>query len=396
MSLFRNLFARPDQTATAASTDAADPATDYVDGRPDEDDLVVVETDLRQLGHRMARFAGRRSSIEEELDSVQLLADEAAAAQGAAPFEPDHSFADRLAQDEYERDLLERQPLVQQVEHARADLRERRAELAALAPEPEPPRLNWLFPVLAAAAISVTLALTLHDLVFARMFSASGGSSKALVFSLLCGALLGAIPAGHAFYSASYPDSKRWLAEAVGRILVVTLFATSLLVLRLGVAESEAGKMLAWGFAILEFSLGGFLELFALGLRRRWQQFRADNTDWCAADQAVAMAELHVAERRSDLARHEARLAQHLERVRRREHLVRAAPARRAAARAAAHEGYFRGLAENNGHLNGFASEPPTRASVQARTRQVRIDNVPSNGAGRPINERVDPDPYPT
>jgi hypothetical protein len=126
--------------------------------------------------------------VDDEMRAAtRELAEGAAERLGAAPYRPDENAYDAKEEAADAREAERECQIEQSLSYARAAVRERRQELAALGPEPVPPETPWAIGLLGALGMALSVTFTFHDLFFVRLL---GAGVRALVVSFVCGAVL--------------------------------------------------------------------------------------------------------------------------------------------------------------------------------------------------------------
>lgn len=335
----------------------------YIDGQWCELGLAEVERDLFAEGKELARRSGAREPQPGALEALQSLADKAAARLSAAPYQPGSNIADENAEARYRTLRAIGEELQQQVAYARAAWRDRASELAALGDRPVVPPFPLLVAIAGVLAIGLTIAPTLHDLIFVTLLAPGG---QAFGAALGAGALIGALLVWGMLSGTDSPTAGK--GDRVVWTVLGIAFGVALYLMRSAHAAGWAEQLFSIGLAILE---AVFVLLVERVAARRAEQILAVQEalhTHTAARAQLAQAREYLDDRLHDVARNEELQRVHEAAVRQREHLVRAAPKLQEAARAAVRAGYEAGLAANRGVVNDGAFLPPTASAVIART----------------------------
>lgn len=343
----------------------------HVFGRPNGDPI-TLETGLFDQGFRQAQDRGIDQASPEDEEILSAFAEAAAECNSAASYDPTGNPADRLMEEARERNLAELAALEQQAAHARADLRDRERELAACGRHPVEPAAPLMVALFGVLGISVTMTLTLHDIIFAKLFQAT---HQALLAAGLCGAVLSGLVVWGMLDGARYETSR---ATHCVLIAICLLFGAALLALRLGGAGSDLGKWIACGFAALELAALLMVEVHAQRLGRAWRRWDKEQTVFAVAEERVNKERTYLDGRLADRDGCRARLREHDEAVAERESLVKGAARVRESARRAILMGYRHGIAANQGHLHGRAARRPTKEEVLEQLSEgIPLENHP-------------------
>ena len=354
-----------------------DNAKPHIFGRPTGDPITFYGS-FYDYGHKYALDQGadeRQAEVEERLRS---FAGQSALCLAASPYDPEGNPADRLSEERHERDLADLRDREQEVAHARAELRDRERDLAGKE-ERERPEAPSLIALLAVLAIAVTMTLTFHDLVFAKLFAAT---IQAVLAAAVCGIFISGLVAWGTLAAAKHESSILIHCLSVG---ICLLFSLALLFLRMGGAHGERDHWIAYGFAGIELASLLVVEVFAYGLRREWKRFRETHRDRSLALQHVETARGFLEDRVADRDACRKRLLDHDEAVAERESSVKSASLVASAAEEAIVLGYRHGLAANQGHLFGNITLRPTREEVLERLRATTgIEDAPLREKSQP------------
>lgn len=181
------------------------------------------------------------------------------------------------------------------VTHARAALRDRRQELAALGEEPVGPAAPVLAAIFSTGAIALSFTLPLHDIVFARVLALP---EQALLAAFAAACLISGVTTTTALGGAGLVLRERAPRLGAGALAAV-LLAAALLLLRLAGTNEVAQWMLAAGFSVLELACVLLLETYAHRLAEANLEHRHDREVWLAAQAQIEIArdEVAIAER---------------------------------------------------------------------------------------------------
>lgn len=179
--------------------------------------------------------------------------------------------------------------------HARAALRDRRQELAALGEEPVGPATPVLAAVFSTGAIALSFTLPLHDIVFARVLPLP---EQALFAAFAAACLVSGATTTTALGGAGLVLREKAPRLGAGA-LAALLLAAALLLLRLAGTTEVAQWMLAAGFSVLELACVLLVETYAHRLAEANLQHRHDREVWLAAQAQIDVArdEVAIAER---------------------------------------------------------------------------------------------------
>ena len=241
----------------------------------------------------------KRERTPETAPAVPATLVEPRRRRAPGPFAPERNAGDRIALARHEVDTAEEPGLNQSVAHARAALRDRRMELAALGPPPEPPGSMLLAGLLGALAIALTLALSIHDLVFARVL---GGQVAPLIAAFVASTILAsALVFGLLQASGTHPS---WEVDTESGSLVPTrsfrdwkwtavglAFGAALYCMRASALVTVQERWLAVGLALYEVVAITVLELYAGSWRAAQAQFLERDGTYSAAQAQVQVAD---------------------------------------------------------------------------------------------------------
>lgn len=122
--------------------------------------------------------------------------------------------------------------------------------------------------IISTVAISLTLTVSLHDLIFARMFPVR---AQAVCVSLFAGMALGGFLTCNILGSAAHERGRLrhlvWTGVTVG-------IGLGLLLLRLSMVHGERERYVAIGFALFEVAFVLALHVYADGMHRAWKRRR--------------------------------------------------------------------------------------------------------------------------
>lgn len=327
------------------------PLDAYFDG-----ELIRTEQDLEHLGETVAVASGRREVDEAALAALREEADRAAARLAAVPYDAQKHPGDQLYRERYDRDGKKLEQLESALDHAVANLRDAERALAGVEAPPAGDPWAGLMALLGLVGVAFSVGMTLHDVVFAYLFAAS---APALAASFGAGALLAGVSVLGMINAARHAQPKAaW--EGWAWLFLGVSFGLAVLAMRAYVAETPEQHLLAVGFAAIEIVSVLSVKLYAVSLHREVVELRGAQAQRRRGEEAVRAAERQVADVRARIAALEDRMEAHRGRVETRTHRSLLAEAVRAAARAAAEAGYRRGLARNQGHLDGAALPPLT------------------------------------
>lgn len=174
----------------------------------------------------------------------------------------------------------------QRLHHAEANEHRERQKLAALGDPPVRPMVPVATPIVAACGLSLTFAVTLHDLVFAQLLESSAAALYAAWTSgLVIAGTMVLAPLGTARHAT------RTSSETGAPFLVSsTVIAAALLLLRISTAHDHAGLLLALAWSLMELGLAVGFSATARRYRHAWRQHVLDAETWSAQARAVEVA----------------------------------------------------------------------------------------------------------
>jgi len=128
--------------------------------------ILRMQKDLFDHGRQRAR---ERGALEPDSDDLRALESHARAIARDAyrtAYNPAEHAHDQLLDDEYIKQLKDRDEAEQAVKYALAALKEREEAAAQAHPEDRLAEESWALPVAAVVAIGISAVPTLHDFVF--------------------------------------------------------------------------------------------------------------------------------------------------------------------------------------------------------------------------------------
>ncbi|MCK6501930.1 hypothetical protein L6R53_00755 [Myxococcota bacterium] len=365
---------RPDGAPTSLDRPQGPPSmpdlSGLVDGKPG-DEALLIYTGLHQWGRETALWSGALRPDPVLLKALIAEAMAAADRLAAASYDPAQNAADGLMQARYLEQVqlaLETRDRIAQAERLTD---EKRAARASLGEEPQRPDDRVVL-VVGTLATAIPVGLALHEGA-TRLWL----DDPAAAFAAAAGAtLLAALPVTTLVRSAAVetPDERPmrglWLGVCGALAGVVYLVAAS-------AAQDGADHLRAASYALGAGLCLVATALYTYGVARSHARYRERRAPWMAATQAIHAAERREAEARGALADCEAKIAEHDEQVRRREHHRRQAELIRKAAGQAVEAGYLAGIAENRGEGGASVRAPTTR---EVREHQGLPQSTPTPG----------------
>lgn len=327
---------------------------EFVDGQP-EDVVLRIEAEMFEVGRVHAARSGKTSLDKQTLPILRDLADAAAGRYAAVPFAPETDPADALEARDEARHTEREERLVQRADHARAhaaDAKYERAVLGSAPAEPPPPLVAGL---LGAMGIAVTATPTIHEVFVAKVVT---NPVQSLVVSFLFALVIAAGLTWMLLRDATDPT------RASKAVSATALTAAVLLPLGMGILRANH-PLVAVGFGLVEFAIVLGIEHVRLRLTDIAAAGAEKRAIVAAAERRVAVAVEEVAQAEAALAHVERLRALHVERVRVRSHLARAAPTLQAAARSAIEAGYLSGISATHGQLFGASVKMPGLADAR-------------------------------
>lgn len=310
------------------------------------DATLTLRKSLYEFGRERALASKDTHSNEAVLHSLEEHAEAMAREQGATLFDSEQSAHDRLKQDKLDKAKSQIPKSEGEVAVAAEDVRKRRDALAELGELPSRPEIPWWLIFLGAFFIGLTTAPSLHDFLLsdvedqrlAWMMSIFAGSFAGLVISWC---LLG-------MFDSTSRVTARWVG-LVGGIL----FSIALLLIRLVGSEGRDALTMAVALAILELAVVVILDWIGGGLRHRYTEYQDKSVQHDRRLKLLQSGEKELACRQKLLDEQNAIVEDHLEHLRDRESRVKQMDSLISGARQAVRDGYFAGLAENEGKLHG-------------------------------------------
>jgi len=306
----------------------------------DSSDLIIY-TGLFSLGRNRALQSG---TIEPLLDDIATMENHARATAQRThrdKFDPTKIAQDRMREAEYKKWITDRKDAESAEGEAAANARDAEHRLAETPKAGPQPVMQSPFAISAAFVITLTVAPTLHDLIFRNVED----DLLAHFFSFLSAACVGALISWAVLTGRR--TSWRWMGLSAGIVMGVGLG-----IARLSAAKGTAEVLFATGLTLVEVSVVVLLEWYALGLAANESEWKArqdielvavaltdaarlEHSRWAGrlqkVNEAIAGAISHVEDRhhRNDVARLEASAVK------------------------AVLDGYNAGIRENRGHVIG-------------------------------------------
>jgi len=279
------------------------------------------------------------------LTAMEDHAEAMAREQDGAPFDPERNFFDReiLAKNDRAKQALAQ--VEDKITSSNDDIRKRRDAAAHTSQPPERPSFPLLVYMFGAIAIALTIAPTLHDFIFIDV----GNSVQTWFLSLAAGLMLGFFIASTTV-SVSESGSSRlhWMGFLCGVLIGIALF----LIRCLGI-DGMLSLLMAIGLALLEIAFVVLLEWTGRGLRRQFAEYREKRDEHRRLLQYLGAAEEELTGLVAERMRLTKEIGQFVEEVGQREaaHLQIESLVR--GARQAVRDGYYAGIAENEGRARG-------------------------------------------
>src|SRR6266404_3745278 len=307
--------------------------------------VMEMHTGLYNLARDRALKSGTVESRPEDVEALTEHARGMARQTYRDKYDPSQNIHDEMHDVEYRRDCARRTEAEQAEGHTAANLRDAERKLAATPKAGPKPHVHPILTAAFIAAITITVAPTLHDSVFLTIGDDLLVWFAAIVSSVLVGVML----------TLAILNGRRtkwtWVGVAAGVILGIGLGAV-----RLSAVNGTNDGLIAVGLTIVEIAAVLLLEYVASGLRTReeeWLQRQAVET--------VAAAERDAAH--ADVTRWQVRVKDLNESIAAKIALVEIRhnsniqlPELEAVAIKAVKDGYNAGIAENIGRIRGVRS----------------------------------------
>lgn len=306
--------------------------------------IFEMQTGLFNLGRNRALQSGTTEPREEDIVALTEHARAMARQTYREKYDPSQNVHDAMHETEYRRDIARREEAEKAGKHAAANLRDAEINVARTpqaGPKPSAPQL-----LIAAfvAAIMLTVAPTLHDIIFLTI----GDDLLNWFVSMGTAALVGVMLT---LTILTGRNSKwTWIGVAGGLILGVGLGA-----MRLAAATGASEAIVAAGLTIVEIAAVLLLEWFASGLRASeaaWLPVRKAEIEAIAGRDAAQAENTRWQTRVKELTESiTGKIAFVTDRHNRNIHL----PELEAVANRAVLDGYNAGITENIGRLLGIS-----------------------------------------
>lgn len=309
------------------------------------DTVLVLKKTLYEFGRERALASKDTHPNEAVLRSLEEHAEAMAREQGATLFDPSESLHDRLRQEKFEAARSQIPKSEAEVAQAADDVRKRRDALAELGEVPAPPEAPWLLFLFGTLLIGLTCGPTLHDYFFADLED----QRLSWVFSILAGSFAGLVISWCLLATfASTSRVTRWVGLAAGIVFGLALF-----IIRMIGGEGGSTIALAVGLALLELAVVLLMDWVGSGLREQYAEYRHKAEEYDRRLKVFQAGEEELAAREKCLSSQKVVVEEHLEHLRDRESRVKQVDSLVRGARQAVRDGYFAGLAENEGRIRG-------------------------------------------
>lgn len=238
-----------------AGVDVPDPLKDVVSPIQGES-VFEMQTGLFNLGRNRALQSGTDKSRPEEVESLSDHARAMARQTYRDKFDPSANAHDAMQKAEYDRLFAQRADAEIAEQHAAANLRDAEIKLANMPKAGPKPQAHPIAFVAFIAAITVSVAPTLHDLL------AVSDDLLAWFFAALSSALIGFM------VTWAILCGRRSKYETAGVVAGIVI-AIGLCIVRLAATGAAGDKGIAVGLTVVEIATVLFLEWVASGLRTR-------------------------------------------------------------------------------------------------------------------------------
>jgi hypothetical protein len=306
-----------------------------------------LQRDLFEFCKQAAIDAGDTRLDERRLEAMLEHAGAMAAEQGATRFCPETSLPDRVAMDHFEQIRAEAGEVRKLLAASETDRRKRADWLGEVADTVERPSPALLIGIGGSVLLGLTLAPSLHDLLFSHVANRWLGWGLSVVPAVLGGAVVAGCLLGGGRGGSG--DRARHIMGLVGG----ATFAAAVGGIRLAAARGIEGVILAGALTALEVATVILLEVVGRGLRKRWTEFLATRAEADRRRRILEAAEAESARHKARLAELDAFMDAFLAEIREREarelHLEKLIEL----ARNAAKDGYSAGVDANNKRLRG-------------------------------------------
>jgi hypothetical protein len=312
-------------------------------GKGEDGPLFRFQAGLVEYGAERARQSGALEPRKEDIDALVEHAGAMARDAHRPIYAPDVNANDRLREDRFERTSARRRSVAEAQEHAERSLRESEMEQARV-PKPGPkPEVPLLLIAGAVLVLSLTVAGTLRDFMLGWV----DDDAMAWAVSVLLALAFGVFIAYSALSTSEAADRGR--AVVAGGII----FALGLGVWRASGAAGASDYFTAAALTALEIGVIVILEWTGKRHEGACARWIARTYDRETADASVAAATSDLERRRTELAKLEETIEEHLEYVEDRTFRSLAIEELAETAKTAVRDGYNSGVAENRGKTRG-------------------------------------------
>lgn len=285
---------------------------------------------------------------KDVLDVLQDNHEAMAREQRATPYDPEHNSYDQEICKQLEAAERRKSELEKREIQAEDDCRKRRDGLAELNKVVEKPAIPiWIF-VFGSLAIGLTVAPSLRDFFFFNIADSTKGWILSFGSSLVCACLI-------AWALVGTFNSNSKVSHWFGLVAGIT-FGIALFFIRLVGVDDNASLMFAIGLSLMEISVVLFLDWTGRGLRQEYRDYLETDQEAYRRREFLASSETELLRIRTQINAQQKIIDSIVEQIRIREHAYRQIDSLVLAARQTVKDGYFAGIAENQGKTRGRKS----------------------------------------
>jgi len=306
--------------------------------------ILKMNRSLFEFGRERALASGDVRVNQDALKSLEDHGEAMAREEGAKLFDPATSRHDQV-KEEQRNDAKQEVPDLKTKESlAQEDVRKRRDGLAQCGEITPMPNVPWFYFFLGAFLIGITIAPTINDYFFfdledqrqAQYFSVIAGLTAGSVISF---GMIGTFKTGRVYHLFG--------------LIAGLLFGVALLLIRLTGADTGSSLQMAVGLSVFELAIVVILDWIGRGLRHQYAKHAEERKEYSILEAYLKAAETELAHWQSEIAARqkiikdfEAHLFEREHRHAMVENLVRGA-------KQAVRDGYYQGIAENEGRVRG-------------------------------------------
>jgi hypothetical protein len=257
-----------------------DPLDNVIASSPDEfESIARLQVGMVRMGYNRAIQSGATEPRQEDIEALTNHATSIAHSSYCETYDPENIPHDRMAEEEYRKTLNDRTHADAGVRESAANARDAEARSARTPKAGERPRVRSLLIGMAVGVVSLSVAPTLHDVMYATI----PDEALSWFFSLASGACIGGFIAWAIFHGRG--TGWRWAGLVAGAVIGVGLG-----IVRLASAGSAGGFWFSVGLTTIELGVVILSHWYATGVHHRedlWEARRAAELEAVGASEAA-------------------------------------------------------------------------------------------------------------